>query len=137
MEELIKILHDGNYSCVIRKDEIRTFSQRGVADLYTLLKEEPSFLDGASVADKVIGKGAAALMILGKVGHIYTDVISSPALSLLCEAGVDTKFGQTVPVIQNRTQSDWCPLERICYQETSAEDILPLIEGFINKMKNS
>ena len=34
MEELINLLHSGGYSCVIANgDNIRTFTQRGVADL--------------------------------------------------------------------------------------------------------
>lgn len=65
MEELINLLHTGGYSCVIANEgKIRTFTQRGVADLYDLLTREPEFLKGALIADKVVGKGAAALMIL-------------------------------------------------------------------------
>ena len=57
MEELINLLHSGGYSCVIANgDNIRTFTQRGVADLYDLLTQEPDFLKGASIADKVVGK---------------------------------------------------------------------------------
>ena len=38
MEELINLLHTGGYSCVIDNEgKIRTFTQRGVADLYDLL----------------------------------------------------------------------------------------------------
>ena len=38
MEELINLLHTGGYSCTIaNKGEIRTFTQRGVADIYDLL----------------------------------------------------------------------------------------------------
>ena len=44
MDELIRLLHEGGYSCVIRKEEIRTFTQRGVADLYDLLNQHPVFL---------------------------------------------------------------------------------------------
>ena len=60
MEELINLLHTGGYSCVIANEgKIRTFTQRGVADLYDLLTREPEFLKGALIADKVVGKGAA------------------------------------------------------------------------------
>lgn len=78
MEELINLLHTGGYSCTIaNKGEIRTFTQRGVADIYDLLTQEPEFLKGASIADKVVGKGAAALMILGGIKELYTDIIST------------------------------------------------------------
>ena len=76
MEELINLLHSGGYSCVIANgDNIRTFTQRGVADLYDLLTQEPDFLKGASIADKVVGKGAAALMILVSGNFIQTSSV--------------------------------------------------------------
>ena len=57
MEELINLLHTGGYSCTIANGgKIRTFTQRGVADLYDLLTQEPEFLKGALIADKVVGK---------------------------------------------------------------------------------
>ena len=36
-------------------DTIRIFRERGVRDLWRLLHEEPELLDGAFVADKVVG----------------------------------------------------------------------------------
>lgn len=136
MEKLIKILHEGNYSCVVENsDQIYTFSQRGVSDLYDMVKNRSGFLKGACIADKVVGKGAATLMILGEVKEIYADIISLSALALLREAGVEADFGHIVPFIQNRDKTDWCPLEKICYEENSAENILPLIEEFINRMR--
>lgn len=50
MEKLIRLLHKGNYSLVVAHGEIRTFSGRGVSDLYALSGEDPGFLRGASVA---------------------------------------------------------------------------------------
>ena len=83
MDKLIKLLHEGNYSCVIKNKEISTFTQRGITDLYDLLNTDPAFLRGAQIADKVIGKAAAVLMVLGRVQEVYTDIISEPALVLL------------------------------------------------------
>lgn len=135
MNELIKLLHEGNYSCVIRKEGIRTFTQRGVADLYDLLNQEPTFLHGAQIADKVIGKAAVALMVLGGVHEIYTDIISEPAFALLQQANIKVDCVQVVPRIQNRTQTGWCPLETICYEEESVEVMYSMIKGFMEKMR--
>lgn len=133
MEELVKILHDGGYSCVIRNGEIRTFIQRGVADLFGLYKNEPAFLHGAMVADKVVGMAAAALMVLGQIEELYTDVISTPALTLLRQAGITVGFGQEVSLIRNRDNTGFCPLETICRDRTTAPEMLPLIEGFLRE----
>lgn len=136
MEELITLLHSGGYSCVIAKDEnIRTFTQRGVADLYDLLTQEPDFLKGALIADKVVGRGAAALMILGGIKELHTDIISTNALDLFKESDVKVDFVQEVPFIWNRNHTGWCPVETMCSQEKSAENMLPLISGFLERMR--
>ena len=133
MEDIIKLLHKGNYSCVIKNgDEIRTFSNRGVKDLYLLLLNEPEFLKGVFVADKVVGKAAATLMILGGINELYTDLISRPALQILNQHNIKTSFQQEVPIILNRDQSDWCPLELLCFKEDSHAKILNSIENFIH-----
>lgn len=68
MNELIELLHAGNYSCVIKtRIKLQTFTQRSVADLYDLYSNKPEWLEEACIADKVVGKGAATLMVLGKV----------------------------------------------------------------------
>ena len=154
MDELIDLLHNGRHSLVVRSlgvahgteatsganvahdahvacPKILTFDGRGVQDLYRLLKEHPEMLNGASVADKVVGKGAAALMILGKVQEVFAHLISTPAIALLKEAGVSVRFNQEVPYIINRQGSGPCPVEALCQPCTSAEECWPKIEGFI------
>lgn len=59
---------------------MRIFRERGVADLFRLLHEEPQLLRGAFIADKVVGKGAAALMVLGGVEGLFADVVSRPCV---------------------------------------------------------
>ena len=84
MNQLISLLHAGGYSCVIaNRSETRTFTQRGVADLYTLYNNDPAFMQGATIADKVIGKGAAALMILGGMTEVYADVFKHPRTKVI------------------------------------------------------
>ncbi len=137
MEQLIRLLREGNYSCVIDNGvEVRTCHGRGVSDLYGLLTQEPCQLQGARVADKAVGKAAAALLALGGVREVYASVISAPARALLEKAGVGVTFAEEVPVIWNRDRSDWCPLEKLCVEENSPETIFPLIETFIKAQKN-
>lgn len=132
MKELIEMLHKGDYSCVVRNgSEVRTFTRPGVADLYSLLKGDAAFLKGAMVADKVIGKAAAALVVLGGVKELYAEVISLSALMLIRDAGIEVDFSVVVPYIRNRTGDDWCPLEMLCYKVKKAGDILPLIDSFL------
>lgn len=137
MEELKRLLHAGNYSCVIRNTSgIRTCTQRGVADLFDLYTQSPEVLAGASIADKVIGKGAAALMVLGGVQEVYADVISTPALLLLRKAEIAISYSREVPYIINRTKTGSCPLEAACKHSDQAEELFPVIQDFIRKLSN-
>ena len=136
--QLIDLLHIEACSCVIRNGDVtRIFRERGVKDLYRLLEEEPELLDGAFVADKVVGKGAAALMILGGVEELFADVVSRAALDLLTAAGKAVAYTVAVPHIVNRAGDGICPVERLCAGARSAAECLPLIEGFLTAGKGA
>ncbi len=134
---LIERLDAEQCSCVIYNEgETRLFWERGVQDLYRLLKTEPDFLRGAFIADKVIGKAAAALMALGGVDEVFARVISSPARELLERSGIKVDCLSEVPHIINRTRTGWCPLETRCFRMHTAEECLQQIEEFIHTMNN-
>ena len=136
MNELTSLLHEGGYTLVVRQGATtRIFTRRGVADLLDLIDHDPAFLDGASVADKVVGKGAAALMAKGGVSRLHTDVVSRPALELLQSAGIDTAYDRLVPHIVNRAGTDWCPVERLCHGLESVDAMTDAIRAFVNNMK--
>lgn len=133
MDELIDILHRGTYSCVIRHGATtRTFCQRGVGDLWRLCQEEKHFLQGAQIADKVVGKGAAALMIHGGVSEVYAEVISEPALRLLLTHGVKCRYGQLTDRILNRRADGLCPVETRCIDREEITEMVKEINDFIN-----
>lgn len=136
-DELIRILQDGNHSLVVAGDGIRTFDGRGISDLYDLLTEHPGWLRGASVADKVVGKGAAALLILGGVRELFAGVVSTSALGLLKDSGIPVRFSQEVAHIVNRKGDGVCPVETLCKECTTAAQCLSLIREFVAKIKNN
>lgn len=130
-DDLIQLLQYGRHSLVVAGDEIRTFDGRGISDLYHLLTKNPIFLRGASVADKVVGKGAAALLILGGVRELFAEVISTSALGLFKDTGISVSFAQEVPYIINRKGDGICPVEKLCKECLTAAQCLPLIKEFI------
>ena len=105
---------------------MRIFRERGVADLFRLLREEPQLLRGAFIADKVVGKGAAALMVLGGVEGLFADVVSRPALELLAGAGIAVEYTVVVPGIMNRAGTGTCPVETALRRAETAAECLPL-----------
>ena len=106
LEDIIRLLHEGKHSLVVSNGEVRTFDRRGVADLYALLREDSDFLKGASVADKVVGKAAAALMILGEVGELHA-VRPSTCLPIAGYASVTVRQSRTLSTVQRRDGARW------------------------------
>lgn len=133
MPDLINLLKDGCHSLVVDNGEVRTYDGGGVSDLLRLLHDEPDFLRGAVVADKVVGKAAAALMVTSGVKEVYAEVISRQAFFLLDEAGVNTTFHQVVPVIMNRAGTGLCPMEMLCLKCESAQESVEAIEKFFRE----
>lgn len=134
---LIRILTEGDHSLVVWNDGlIRTFDSHGVADLYDLLTNEPGFLKGSHIADKIVGKGAAALMIYGSVASLITNIISSPALELIRKSDVDLLYGSEVPNIANRQHTGICPVETLCLDCDTAAECVPKIEEFVKLIRN-
>ena len=108
-----------------------------MADLYDLYATDRAFLKGAWLADKVIGKGAAALMVLGGVSRVWTRVVSTPALALLRKGGVEVAYAEEVPCIINRTHTGRCPLETLCDVSDNPVELYPVIEDFVRRMREA
>lgn len=110
---------------------IKEFHQRGVRDLIELIASTPDFLDGAQVADKVVGRGAALLMVKGRVSQVYAVVISQGALHVLREAGVKVDYGEMTSYIINRRGDGMCPIESLTSSITDADEAYEKIKNFI------
>ena len=136
MDRLIQMLSRDDVRGVLltRDGEIVEFHNPGVKDLYVLVSARPHALDGACVADRVIGRGAALLLALGKVKQVYAQVISSPAVQVLENAKVTVDYGTLVPNIINRDGTDMCPVEKLTMNISDLEKAFVKIKEFlINK----
>ncbi len=132
MKALIDILHSEGLTLVLKSDDgtIHRFTQRGVKDLLTLVTESPETLKGALIADKAVGKAAAACMVVAGVKHVHADVMSEPALALLQHHGVEAEYGTLVNHIINRTGDGWCPMERLSRDESDPTVIIQKVKEF-------
>ncbi len=130
MKQLIDILHNEGLTLVIKSADgnLHRFTQRGVKDLVSLVSERPEVLQSAIIADKAVGKAAAACMVVGGVWQVHADVMSEPALAMLQNHGVDAQYSQLVDHIINRTGTDWCPMERLSRDEDDPAVIIQKVK---------
>ncbi len=139
MLQLIDTLHHQNCSLVVKSTtgEITTYHKKGVRDLIYLLDYEAERLRGAMVADKVIGKAAAGLMVRGGVVEVYADVMSQLALPLLQEAGISYSFGQLVEHIVIPEGDSRCPLEQIVADAQNSSEIETMLREHFAQMQEA
>lgn len=133
MSRLVALLNKGDTSLVVDNGRITTYNDKGVSDLLSLLSDHPRMLKGARVADKIVGKAAAALMVLGGVTGVYGATVSKLGLKMLESYGIKTTYGKLTDHVVNRDNTGWCPLEERCRDISSPEDCLAAIKEFLKK----
>ncbi|OOB80538.1 MAG: hypothetical protein BEN19_04385 [Epulopiscium sp. Nuni2H_MBin003] len=102
----------------------------GVKPIMKIINYNPEIINGAVVADKVIGKAAAMLLCKFKARYVCGILMSRTAIQILKSYNVEYKYENLVDTIKNRTNDDLCPLEK-CVANTNDID-----EGIIN-IKNT
>lgn len=101
------------YSCVVLKNgEYITSDAFGIKPLMVLLREDKSCFDGCAVADKIIGKAAALMLVLGKAQAVYGRIMSRSGAEILSKSNIYFEYGELVDGIKNRDKTDLCPMEK-------------------------
>ena len=109
--EMMALLREGAASVVTAKGGVIVAKAegRGIEPLVRLYRE--GALAGAFVADKVIGRAAAAICIAGGARKVVSPLMSEDAVALLAAHGVAHEADETVAAILNRDRSGGCPIE--------------------------
>ena len=131
----VQLLRDGQAACVVlRNGEIvRVESGRGVAPMIRLY--EDSALQGAYVADKIVGKAAAMLMTLGGVSGCYALTVSRAALDWFVGHGIPVEYEVCAEYIVNRTGDGMCPMEQTVKELTDATEALVALKHKIAQLR--
>lgn len=108
----MKTLVMSGVSCVAAKDGVIVAQEtgRGIMPIMKLLSDGK--LAHALVVDKVVGRAAAAICIVGKAKKVHAMMMSAEAASLLKAHGVEASADKTVAKILNRDLTDSCPMEQ-------------------------
>lgn len=136
-KKLLDLLHNGQHSLVVeRNNVVSTFDTKGIATLLQIVNGGSDALRGAVVVDKVVGKAAAALMVLGGVVELHAVLISDGALRLLDGTDIKVSYDRRTDHIVNRDGTDWCPMEKACRDCLTAGECLERIKECMERMRN-
>lgn len=86
---------------------------------------------GASLADKVVGKAVALIVVHARICAVDTRVASEPAVKLLKTHEVPLRAASVVPQILNRRGDGPCPMERVTTLFDEMEPGLQALREFI------
>jgi len=132
----ISILKEENLALVVVKEGKLVFKSkdRGIKPMYILANEMKDKGKNASIADKVIGKGAAILCGYIGVKSVYADLISQGGVEVLSKFDISYQAEKTCPYIKNRDKTDYCPIEKISLDIEEPELFISEVAKFLNSM---
>lgn len=103
--------------------ECKEYYQNRIKDIKEILKENREALQGAVIADKVIGKVAGSILTVAGVKEIYADVISKYAIPILDNNDIKYEYKYLTDYVQNNEKTGMCPMENKYKEETNINKI--------------
>ena len=110
VNEMLTLIAQGT-SIVVAREGVITARETGsgvkpILDLFA-----QGALKDALVVDKIIGRAAAAVCVLGGARKVVASVMSQEAKAFLNAHGIPAQAQTFVPVIINRKKTGMCPME--------------------------
>ena len=135
LEKAKNVLSGSEYTIVLcNGNKLYTSTKRGVAPMLEFIDNKID-LKGFSVADKVVGKAAAALFVHAGVREIHTDVISKPAADFLCAKGITFTYNLLVDNIINRKGDGICPMEQVTADIDDTDEAIAAIRKRLEELR--
>ncbi len=131
-----KVLYDENQKLVVVKNGEIIFKSkdRGIKPMYILSTEMKDKVKGSSIADRVIGKGAALLCTYLDIKEVYGELISQGGIDVLHRFNIEYIAKATCSYIQNRDKTGLCPIEKRSLDIENPQILLQRIEEFLHEI---
>jgi hypothetical protein len=88
-------------------------SSHGISGFLKATEELGERLNGASVADKIVGKAVALLFLYARIEAVYASVMSREARELFENKSIHVEWGELVVHILSNCTPATCPFERL------------------------
>lgn len=128
--EMSRLVRRGDVAVVSARDGVISAREtgHGVQPILALL--DGGSLRGAIVVDKVIGRAAASVAIVGGARRVHALLMSKDAKELLEKHGVTASAEKVVPRILNRDLSASCPMESAVSGESDPAKMVEALRRF-------
>jgi hypothetical protein len=108
-------LHADSLAFVIAKDGaiLRTGTRQGIGELLQAVDALGETAHAASLADKVIGKAVAMVVLTARIHAVYSPLMSQAANDTLAHDQITVEYDRLIPLILNKRNDGPCPMERL------------------------
>lgn len=136
-DRALAVLRNTDASFVyVTEEAVLTSEYKGIRRLLTLVNEQTVLAEGF-VADRIVGKAAALLMVLQGAKNVYAETIDKPALAVFRTHGVNVLFRKLVPIIINRAGDGICPMENAVLAVDDPREAFTVLSETVKKLMNA
>lgn len=134
-----KKIQDGQISLAVVRDGkvVCVKKGMGISPLLEIVLEQRELLENAVVVDKIVGKAAASLMVLGKVKEVHTLTVSEDGKDYLVSHGIPVISDRCISVIKNRDKTGICPFENAVADVESPQEAFEILQNTLKRLRKN
>jgi hypothetical protein len=110
-------------------------ASHGVSGFLEAVEKFGDKLEGASVADRIVGKAIALLCVYARVRAIYAIVLSENAKEVLEKNMVHHEWKCLVENILDASKSGLCPFEKLATEISSPKDAYKMLKALQTSLR--
>ena len=127
-----KLQADSLAFVIVKKGNVlRAGTRDGIGELLQAVGALGDETQGASLADKIVGKAVAMVARAAKISAVYTPLASQAAQDALALDRIALESDRIVPLILNKRNDGPCPMERLTLPITSPHDAVAALAEFV------
>ncbi len=100
---------------------IFTSGRERLSPLLEYIDKLSPYEENVAVFDRVVGNAAALLLKKISCREVYSSLGSELAVKTLNSFGISYHFAEITPYIQNQSQEDMCPMEKLSLNKSPEE----------------
>jgi hypothetical protein len=108
----------------------------GISGFLEAVEKLGDMLNGASVADKVVGKAIALLCVYAKVKVVYAATLSKGAKAFFEKHGVYHEWDELVENILDYKKAGICPFEKLATEISNPNEAYKRLKALQNSLKH-
>jgi thioredoxin 1 len=124
--------------CIVKNGKIIfKIASHGVSGFLEAIEKLGDKLEGASLADRIVGKAVALLCAYAKVSAIYAIVLSKNARETLEENMVYHEWKRLVENILDASKIELCPFEKLAMEISSPKDAYERLKALQTSLRRT